>query len=96
MVLGLIYSIYVSAPGRKEWTVLALAILIFMVRVGLKIIIVILLEEPNSFWDVFDKIFMIMYNGASACKSPFITIMVFRLCGILQWLVFYMFTTLLK
>lgn len=97
MFVGLYISINGSSTPKEDLKLILFAIIIYLIRIVLKVIVVFLFEiDTYSIRDIIEKIILIMYYGGSVCESPFLTIMVFRVCGVLQWIVFIMVATVLR
>lgn len=92
-------------PG-KNLPIFACAMIIYLTRVVLRTIIILFVEFELPFWSLdtwtslinptfmFEKHREIMYKGAQACHFPEIVLPIFRVSGVLQWLAFYVMTTI--
>ena len=87
--------------GRGAILPLATGCALYALRVVLKAAAIVMFEMLRSrallpfsrVWreEVFERSMAIMFRGADACSNPTLTLPVFRMCGVLQWVVFYVF-----
>jgi steroid 5-alpha reductase family enzyme len=91
MAVGAFYAILSFDNLRTRLSLLLCAALLFCGRVAMKIIAVVLFEGLYSFSQVKDKCIEIGYNGVT--RHPQFLIPVFQVCGVMQWLVFYLILT---
>lgn len=63
---------------------------IYVARVVMKVLVVLLfeLETYGGPLVILERVMTIMHHGSAVCLTPWVTINVFRLCGVMQWLVF--------
>ena len=91
MAIGSFYAIFSLDNLRTRLSLLLCAALLFCGRVAMKVIAVVLFEGLYSFSQVKDKCIEIGYNGMT--RHPQFLIPVFQVCGVMQWLVFYLILT---
>lgn len=86
--------------GEKSLVLVTFALMINVLRIGFRFIVVMHFELGISPYQLFTnpqkliyEIFKlskdIMYRGDVACSNPSITIPIFKLSGVLQWVSFY-------
>ena len=109
-IMGFGVALHAMLNPWAHMVTFGIASIIYGIRVLIKTSLVILLEmempvtkdtvvniafNVNSVrTDAIERIKDIMYNGEDKCKYPSITIPLFALCGCLQWLAFYIFSTI--
>lgn len=73
-----------------SWRVTACALLVFGIRIVMKILMIVSFEKRDPFV-IFDQIRMIMLNGAPHSNPAWDdAISVFRVTGAMQWISFYL------
>ncbi len=79
---------------RVKVFILIVAAVIWTVRLILKALMVVLYEKPEKYtlYSVGMTAGSIMYTGK--CNNPY-SLHVFRVCGVLQWVVFALFMTII-
>lgn len=98
MVIGVIVIGFNSSTA--DLVIVMCALMLYVVRIALRVIVVCSLEyeQGGNLIDILfvikDRMQQIMYVGAAACKYPQHTLMVFRVCGVLQWIIFMMFLSI--
>ncbi len=93
--MGISATVHVLLTWTPEKAfILLIAIVIWMVRLILKATMVVLYEAPEKYtpYSVGKRSVSIMYTGK--CNNPY-TLQVFKLCGVLQWIVFALIMTVI-
>ncbi len=88
VIIGISAIVHVvSTWSNKQAIILSIAACIWVIRLILKFTMVVLFERPTTYapYSIAITAMSIMYDGK--CNNPF-TLHVFRLCGVLQWIVF--------
>jgi hypothetical protein len=89
--------------GWRSQVLFVCGVFVYLMRIVLKFIVVLGLEYDNPRLELFTPSNLrstigslttigldIAYRGASACKHPQYVLPVFRACGVLQWVSFYL------
>jgi hypothetical protein len=91
MLIGALYIVLISNDMWPRLILFASSLILYLARIITKVFIVATLESKTySLNDIFTKSIDIMYYGATVCIYPQYTIPIFRVAGILQWVVFYL------
>ena len=88
-VAGIFLHMALQALSNEPLPILG-ALVIYCLRFALDMVTLIVYEDcPLSPTQLAAKHKEIMYNGAPACKRPDVTLQVYRLGGVMQWIAFY-------
>ena len=89
-----------SRTKNADLVVILCAVLIYLIRILIRVIVVALLEvETHQMFNIYVigmKILEISYTGTVACRNPVHTLTIFRISGVLQWLTFVMIASILE
>ena len=86
---------------QGSWMLLLYAIFIYGLRIAMKGLVIAIYEQPDasSFIHYIQATghthMQIMYEGAKVCKHPEITIPVFQIGGVMQWVCFLALTLIM-
>jgi hypothetical protein len=99
LFLGAVTLLATSTRSRDDTITLIIAALIYLVRIALKAGVVLLFEtwsaSSSPLEAIAQKCMLIMYKGEEVCLTPGVTLMIFKLCAIGQWAVFWLFSELI-
>lgn len=97
-------SFRIYEHGMIGVNIIALASTAYLSRVIIKLVCVnslefgrgsiVLLYDTKAYKNAFQKSMAITRNGAEKCNYPRVTLAVFKLGGVLQWLAFYLLSLL--
>lgn len=97
MIVGVILIGLYSKTRYADLIIVLCAIMIYAVRVVMKLLVVIILEVNSNdmfnFIKIKQVIEQIMFEGI--CRYPVHTLIVFRICGLLQWILFAMLVSII-
>lgn len=99
LILFIVAILNAYRVGGKAVLLVLMAIAINVIRIGFRILAVLyfelnltiidLIKKPTMIYDIFTLSKTIMYKGYHICLTPSITIPVFKISGVLQWVSFY-------
>jgi len=99
LILFIVAMINAYHVGGSAVLFVFMAIAINMIRIGFRILVVMYFEmnigifdlwnHPKLIYDIFNLSKNIMYRGHISCSEPSITVLVFKISGVLQWVSFY-------
>ena len=97
MIVGVILIGLYSKTRYADLIIVLCAMIIYAVRVIMKLLVVMLLEvnanDMFNFIKIKQVIDQIMFAGI--CQYPLQTLTVFRICGVLQWIIFVMLVSII-
>lgn len=97
MFLIAIFNAY--KMGGKSVLLVLMALAVNAIRIGFRTLAILYFEmnlglmdlyhHPKTIYDVFNLGKSIMYRGHYVCSNPSVTIPIFKVSGVLQWVSFY-------
>lgn len=90
MGIGALSSIVTASDWKNRLVLLVCAGGLYVCRIIMKVLMMWIEVGVLDFSKIFSASIQIMYRGSVACVHPQYTLPVFRVCGLMQWLVFYL------